>query len=50
MVFVIAVDNVLDMGRTATNVFGNAVASTLVAKWEGELKEGWQGGLQESAA
>jgi Na+/H+-dicarboxylate symporter len=28
---------VLDMGRTATNVIGNAVAATLVAKWEGEL-------------
>ena len=39
LVFVIAVDHVLDMGRTATNVLGNAVAATLVAKWEGELKE-----------
>jgi Na+/H+-dicarboxylate symporter len=38
LVFVIAVDHVLDMGRTATNVIGNAVAATLVAKWEGELK------------
>jgi Na+/H+-dicarboxylate symporter len=38
------------MGRTATNVLGNAVASTLVAKWEGELKESWQAELQESAA
>jgi Na+/H+-dicarboxylate symporter len=37
LVFVIAVDNVLDMGRTATNVIGNAVAATLVAKWEGDL-------------
>jgi Na+/H+-dicarboxylate symporter len=39
LVFVIAVDHVLDMGRTATNVLGNAVAATLVAKWEGELKD-----------
>jgi Na+/H+-dicarboxylate symporter len=39
LVFVIAVDHVLDMGRTATNVIGNAVAATLVAKWEGELRE-----------
>lgn len=39
LVFVIAVDHVLDMGRTATNVIGNAVAATLVAKWEGELGE-----------
>jgi Na+/H+-dicarboxylate symporter len=39
LVFVVAVDHLLDMGRTATNVIGNAVASTLVAKWEGELRE-----------
>ncbi|HEX3915428.1 MAG TPA: dicarboxylate/amino acid:cation symporter [Steroidobacteraceae bacterium] len=39
LVFVIAVDHVLDMGRTATNVLGNAVAAALVAKWEGELKQ-----------
>jgi Na+/H+-dicarboxylate symporter len=39
LVFVIAVDHVLDMGRTATNVLGNAAAAALVAKWEGELKE-----------
>jgi Na+/H+-dicarboxylate symporter len=39
LLYVIAVDHVLDMGRTATNVFGNAVASTLVARWENELQE-----------
>jgi Na+/H+-dicarboxylate symporter len=39
LAFVIAVDHLLDMGRTATNVAGNAVASALVAKWEGELRE-----------
>jgi Na+/H+-dicarboxylate symporter len=38
LVFVVAVDHLLDMGRTATNVLGNAVAATLVAKWEGELQ------------
>ena len=37
LVLIIAVDHLLDMGRSATNVVGNAVASTLVAKWEGEL-------------
>jgi Na+/H+-dicarboxylate symporter len=31
------VDHFLDMGRSATNVVGNAVASVVVAKWEGEL-------------
>jgi len=25
------------MGRSATNVVGNAVASSIVARWEGEL-------------
>jgi Na+/H+-dicarboxylate symporter len=47
LVFVIAVDHLLDMGRTATNVIGNAVAATVVAKWEGELGES---ALGESAA
>ena len=50
LVFVFAADQLLDMGRTATNVLGNAVASTLVAKWEGELRDSWQTELQESAA
>jgi Na+/H+-dicarboxylate symporter len=50
LVFIFAADQLLDMGRTATNVLGNAVASTLVAKWEGELKESWQTDIQESAA
>ncbi|MBS0398020.1 MAG: dicarboxylate/amino acid:cation symporter, partial [Proteobacteria bacterium] len=39
LVMIIAVDHLLDMGRSATNVVGNAVASTLVAKWEGELSQ-----------
>jgi Na+/H+-dicarboxylate symporter len=38
LVLIIAVDHLLDMGRSATNVVGNAVASTLVAKWENELR------------
>jgi Na+/H+-dicarboxylate symporter len=37
LVLIIAVDHLLDMGRSATNVVGNAVASALVAKWEREL-------------
>jgi Na+/H+-dicarboxylate symporter len=40
LVFVVAVDHLLDMGRTATNVIGNAGAAALVARWEGELGEG----------
>jgi len=38
LVLIVAVDHLLDMGRSATNVVGNAVASTLVAKWENELQ------------
>lgn len=35
---VLAIDQFLDMGRTATNVVGNAVATSVVTKWEGMLK------------
>ena len=34
---ILAVDHLLDMGRSATNVVGNSVASAVVAKWEGQL-------------
>ncbi len=33
----IGVDPLLDMGRSATNVIGNSVATAVVSKWEGEL-------------
>ena len=32
---VLGVDHFLDMGRSATNVVGNAVATSVVTKWEG---------------
>ena len=32
---VLAIDQILDMGRTLTNVIGNSVATAVVAKWEG---------------
>jgi Na+/H+-dicarboxylate symporter len=38
LVLIFAVDQFLDMGRTATNVVGNSIATAVVAKWEGELK------------
>jgi Na+/H+-dicarboxylate symporter len=38
LLLILAVDHFLDMGRSATNVVGNAVASVLVAKWEGALE------------
>ncbi|MEO7466764.1 MAG: dicarboxylate/amino acid:cation symporter, partial [Sphingobium limneticum] len=37
LVLILAVDQFLDMGRSATNVVGNAVAATVVARWEGTL-------------
>jgi Na+/H+-dicarboxylate symporter len=39
LVLIFAIDQFLDMGRTATNVVGNSVATAVVAKWEGELGE-----------
>jgi Na+/H+-dicarboxylate symporter len=32
---ILAVDHILDMGRSATNIVGNAVAAAVIAKWEG---------------
>ena len=37
LILLFAVDWLLDMGRSATSVAGNAVATAVVAKWEGEL-------------
>jgi Na+/H+-dicarboxylate symporter len=31
---VLAIDQILDMGRTVTNVIGNSVATAVIAKWE----------------
>ncbi len=39
LLLVLAVDQFLDMGRSATNVVGNSIAASVVAKWEGELAE-----------
>lgn len=35
---ILGIDQFLDMGRTATNVVGNAVATTVITKWEGMLE------------
>ena len=37
LTLLVAVDWLLDMGRSATNVVGNAVAPAVISKWEGEL-------------
>ena len=38
LLLILAVDHFLDMGRSATNVVGNAVASSVVARWEGAFE------------
>ena len=35
---ILPIDHFCDMFRTATNVVGNALATTVVSKWEGELE------------
>jgi Na+/H+-dicarboxylate symporter len=35
LLLILAVDHFLDMGRSATNVIGNAVATAVIAKWDG---------------
>jgi len=37
LLLIMGVDQFLDMGRSATNAVGNAIASAVVAKWEGQL-------------
>ena len=36
LLLIIGIDQFLDMGRSATNVIGNTLATAVVAKWEGE--------------
>ena len=36
---ILPIDHFCDMFRTATNVLGNALATSVVSKWEGELTE-----------
>ena len=37
LLLIMGIDHFLDMGRTATNVIGNGIATAVVAKWEGAL-------------
>jgi Na+/H+-dicarboxylate symporter len=37
LLLILGIDQFLDMGRTATNVVGNGIATAVVAKWEGDL-------------
>ncbi|WP_332769668.1 dicarboxylate/amino acid:cation symporter [Phenylobacterium sp.] len=39
LLLILGVDHLLDMGRSATNVLGNSVASAVVAKWENQIED-----------
>ncbi len=36
---ILGIDELMDMARTSTNVIGNCLATVVMARWEGELKE-----------
>jgi Na+/H+-dicarboxylate symporter len=38
LLLIVAVDHLLDMGRSATNVVGNTVAAAVVARWENQIE------------
>jgi len=40
LLLLLPVDHFLDMGRSATNILGNAVATAVMSKWEKQLKAG----------
>ena len=40
LLLILAVDHFLDMGRSATNVIGNAVATAVIAKWDSGVVPG----------
>jgi Na+/H+-dicarboxylate symporter len=37
LLLLLGIDQILDMGRSATNVVGNAVATAVISKWENNL-------------
>ena len=39
LVLLLGIDTFLDMGRSATNVIGNTIATAAVSKWEGALED-----------
>jgi Na+/H+-dicarboxylate symporter len=47
---IIGIDQFLDMGRSATNVIGNSLAASVVAKFEGDLGPATDEGTEEVPA
>ena len=50
LLLILGIDQFLDMGRTATNVIGNSIATAVVAKWEGQLGPPREDGIGPVAA
>jgi Na+/H+-dicarboxylate symporter len=48
VVMVLAIDQILDMGRTMTNVIGNSIATAVVANWE--ARRGAAGVMEQTLA
>jgi proton glutamate symport protein len=50
----LAIDQIMDMGRTAVNVMGNCIATAVVARWEGVFDDqrmrAFEAGTQSRAA
>jgi Na+/H+-dicarboxylate symporter len=46
----LAVDELMDMARTTINVIGNALASVVIARWEGVLEEPGASTVETKAA
>ncbi|MGC4056950.1 MAG: cation:dicarboxylase symporter family transporter [Chitinophagaceae bacterium] len=40
LALLLGIDPILDMGRSATNVVGNSIATSVISKWEGDLVHG----------
>lgn len=40
---ILGIDALMDMARTAVNVLGNCLATTVVARWEGEFVDNYHG-------
>jgi Na+/H+-dicarboxylate symporter len=43
LLLILGIDQLLDMGRSATNVLGNSLAAAVVSRWEAPLKRHPQG-------
>ncbi|WP_441005383.1 cation:dicarboxylate symporter family transporter [Methylobacterium carpenticola] len=39
ILLIMGIDQILDMGRTVTNVLGNGLATAAVARWQGEIED-----------